>query len=293
MTTATRVPRPTGSGNSQAAPSRDWLSEVSRSIQSRPSTVIFYGPPGIGKTSLAASIPGVAFLVERQEMGIQPLKESGLVPAELPVLPVADNWIDTLEILDSLRTGKHEFKALAIDALGGFERLCHEEVCRRDYENKMNEKGFLSYKAGYETSLADWRLFINALDRLRDERKMSIVLLGHSKVSPFKNPEGPDYDRYSVDIHPKTWGLTHKWADMVLFANFDVAFASGDDTKKKAKARGGKTRSIYTENDAAFDAKNRHNLAPVISMGDSGQEAWGNLVSAIREGRKTTQQQGA
>jgi hypothetical protein len=255
--------------------------------------MIFYGQPGIGKSSFAAAIPGVVFLVERQERGINQLMESGLVAQDLPILPIAEKWTDTMEMLEALRTGEHAYKALAIDAMGGFERLCHEEVCRREYNDQWGEKGFGAYKRGYETSLADWRLFINALDKLRDERKMSVILLGHAKVSPFKNPEGPDYDRYNVDVHDKTWALTHRWANIVLFANFDVAFASDEQNKKKAKARGGKTRSIYTEYDVAFDAKNQHNLPPVIDMGSSGQEAWGNLVAAIREGRKTTQQQGA
>lgn len=227
------------------------------------------------------------FLIEQNEDGINRLKEPGLVPAEVPVLPAVATWLDTLAVLESLRTGEHSFKALAVDALGGFERLCHEEVCRRDFRNDWGEHGFASYQKGYDAALPEWRLLINALDRLRDERKMSVVLLGHAKVAPFKNPEGPDYDRYCVDVHHKTWALTHKWADMVLFANYEVAFAAKDATKDKAKARGGQARIIYTEHHAAFDAKNRANLPPEIEMGSSGAEAWGNLVAAIKTGHKT------
>lgn len=226
------------------------------------------------------------FLVEKQEQGVQQLKEANLIRRDVPVLPPVERWSEVAEALEALRAGEHDFKALAIDAMAGFESLCHADVCQRDYKGEMNERGFLSYSRGYTTSLTDWRLFINGLDRLRDERKMSIIILAHSKVVSFKNPEGPDYDRYCVDVNKETWAVTHKWADMVLFANFDVA-VTGDGEKKKAKARGGKTRSIYTEYDAAFDAKNRHNLPSVIDMGNSGQEAWGNLVAAIKEGRKT------
>lgn len=284
-TAPVRTPRSTGSG-SPTAPARNWLADVSKATKPRPSVIVFYGPPGIGKTSLAASIPGVAFMVERQELGIEQLKSAGLVDQDIPILPAAEKWTDALEMLEALRTGEHSFKALAIDALAGFERLCHEEVCRRDYSGEWGERGFGAYKRGYDVSLADWRSFMNAVDRLREERQMTIMLLGHSKVTNFKNPEGPDYDRYVVDFKfDGTWTLTHKWADMILFANFDVAI-SGDGERKKAKARGGRTRSIYTEYDAAFDAKNRHNLPPVIDMGNSGKEAWDNLVNAIKEGRK-------
>lgn len=247
--------------------------------------MILYGVPGVGKTSLAAQIPGVAFLIDQNEDGINRLKESNIVPADIPVLPPATSWADTLGMLDQLRTGEHNFKALALDALGGFERFCHEEVCRRDFGGEWGNRGFVNYQQGYEVALSDIRLFVNALDRLRDERGMSIVLLGHAKVSPFKNPSGPDYDRYNIDIHQKTWQLLLRWADMVLFANFEVAFAKGDESARKAKARGGQTRILYTEHHAAFDAKNRDNLPPEIEMGASGQEAWANLVEAIKIGR--------
>lgn len=273
--------------NSPTSPAtrRNWLSEVSTSIVKRPSAMILYGVPGIGKTSFAAAMPGVCFMVDAAEQGINTLKEAGVVRADLPVLPPATSWSDTLGMLDALRTEEHTHKILAIDAIGGFERLCHEEVCRRDYSGEWGERGFGSYQRGFDTALADWRMFINALDALRDERSMSIVLLGHAKISPFKNPSGPDFDRYNVDVHHKTWALTHKWADIVLFANYELNFTAKEQNEKKAKAKGGKTRILYTEHEAAFDAKNRANLPPEIEMGSSGKEAWDNFRAAFQQSR--------
>jgi hypothetical protein len=247
--------------------------------------MILYGVPGIGKTSFAAAIPGVAFLTDSTERGIETLKEAGLVPASIPVLPPVSSWPQLLEILDQLRAEPHNYKCLAIDAIGGVERLCHEEVCRRDYGNEWGERGFASYQRGYDTALSDWRLLINALDALRDERSMSIAILGHAKISPFKNPSGPDFDRYNVDVHHKTWALTHKWADLVLFANYELNFAAKEQNDKKAKAKGGKVRILYTEHEAAFDAKNRHSLPAEIEMGNSGSEAWANFVNAMKSGQ--------
>lgn len=249
--------------------------------------MILYGVPGIGKTSFAAAAPGVVFMTEAAERGIGTLKEAGLVPATIPVLPPVGNWPDALGMLDSLRADEHNYKVLAIDALGGFERLCHEEVCRRDFSGDWGDRGFSSYQKGYETALADWRLFINALDALRDERKMSIILLGHAKISPFKNPSGPDFDRWNVDVHHKTWALTHKWADLVLFANYELNFSAKEQNDKKAKAKGGKARILYTEHEAAFDAKNRHSLPGEIEMGNSGSEAWANFINAMKAGQTT------
>jgi hypothetical protein len=283
MTTATSR-RPAGPATSAA--SRQWLAEITKETRTRPTAAIWFGPPGSGKTSLAAQVPGVVFLTDNMEQGIHTLKERGLVSPGIPVLPPAREWGDVMGMLDALATGEHSHKALALDAMGGLERLCHEEVCRRDHAGDWGKKGFVNYQAGYDTALADWRHFINSLERLRDERNMTIILLGHSKVKPFKNPAGPDYDRYIVDVHEKTWAMTCKWAEMVLFINFEVAFAKGDESKAKAKASGGQVRIAYTENNAAYEAKNRHNLPGEIVLGNEGPKAaWEALTKAIKAGK--------
>lgn len=280
MATAERTARSTGSA-SQAWQPKNWSELVKTKVEGRPNAMVLYGVSGIGKTSMVAHCPGVVFMPDPHEDGITTLKSSGLVP-EVPQLPAPTTWDEVLDQLNFLATGNHDFRAVALDALGGFERLCHEHVCRRDFSGDWGDRGFQGYMRGYDVSLADWRQFIAALDRVRNERRMSIILIGHAKVSPFRNPEGPDYDRWNVDVHHKTWGLTHRWADIVLFANFEV-FTNKDGLK--TKARGGQTRMLYCEYHAAYDAKNRHGLPAEIPMGSSGLEAWDNFVQAIKNGK--------
>src|SRR3990167_2930712 len=284
MTTATSR-RPAGPPTATAT--RQWLSEISREVVHRPTTGVAYGPPGVGKTSLFAHTKNVVVMTDAQEQGIHTLKACGVVPQDVPVLPPCREWSDVLGQLDALATGEHSHKMLLLDAMGGFERLCHNEVCQREFRGEWGDRGFGSYQKGFEIALADWRHFLIALDKLRDERGMSVMLLGHSKVKPYKNPSGPDYDRYMVDVHEKTWAMTCRWAELVLFLNFEVSFYKGDETKQKAKASGGQFRIAYTENDAAYEAKNRHNLPPEIPLGNEGPaKAWEALSTALKQGRK-------
>lgn len=269
-----------------AASKRNWLEEISTEIKSKPTAMVIYGPPGIGKTSVGAAAPAPVFLIDTQEDGINTLKASTLVPGDLPVLPAATTWQDVLGQLDALADGDHKFKYLVIDTLGGLERLCHEFVCQRDFNGNWGDKGFGSYAKGYEVSLPEWRILLNKLDRLRTDKGMGIVALAHSLVRPFKNPEGEDYDRFIADMHHKTWSVTHKWADMILFANYYVEVDKGTSGRERAKGKGGQIRFFNTEHHAAFDAKNRHGLPTEISMGDSGKEAWTNLVNEIKSARK-------
>lgn len=247
--------------------------------------MVVYGPPGIGKTSLGCATPAPVFLIDNQEDGIGTLKASRLVAADIPVLPACGSWEDVTDALAALATGDHKFKTLVIDTLGGMERLLHEFVCRTEFKGEWGEKGFSSYARGYEVSLPAWREFLNRLDRLRSDRGMGIVGLVHSHVRPFKNPEGEDFDRYIVDMHPKTWAVTHKFADMILFANYYVQVEEKRGSAR-AKGKGGQMRFFNTEHHAAYDAKNRHALPPEIPMGESGAEAWDNLINAIKDARK-------
>lgn len=229
-------------------------------------------------------MPGRVFLIDDKEDGIRTLQASGLAPVDVPVLPSATTWLDVLSMLEVLATGEHAYKALVIDTLGGLERLCHEYVCQKHFNGDWDDKGFASYQKGFEVSLPYWRELLNALDRLRNERQMGILCLAHSVIRPFKNPVGEDFDRYIPDMHHKTWSLTHKWADMVLFLNYYVE--TTPKREGRVKGRGGQSRIMHTEYTAAFEAKNRHNLPAEIDMGGSGGEAWGNLMAAMVASRK-------
>ncbi len=202
---------------------------------------------------------------------------------ETPHFPECQSWQELLDGIDSLTTSEHSYKTLVIDTANGAERLCHEEVCKRDFGNDWGKHGFVNYQQGYDTALADWRKMLIALDRVREVKRMSIVLLCHTKVKTFKNPVGADYDRYQPDMHDKTWGLSHKWADAVLFLNFET-FVNEKDPKKKGKAQNSQARIMYTERHAAFDAKNRMGLTSEIDMGSSAVEAWGNFKAALVAG---------
>jgi len=274
---------PPSSRGSTLAP-RNWLKEVTTEAKHRPSAIVMYGPAGIGKSTLVGNIkPKPVMLPFQSENTWSLLKESGSVPSDLPILPPVTSWLELLQVLEMLATEKHGYKFLAIDTLSAAERLCHEHVCERDFQGDWGERGFSGYARGPEISLADWREFLNALDRCRDEAGVSIVLVGHSKVAPHRDPRVPAYDRFVCDCHHKTWSLTHRWADSVLFLQYHVEV---DTSETKNRGRGGRERVMYCSNDAAYDAKNRWGLKfDEIDMGSSGAEAWSNLVDAIKHAK--------
>jgi len=232
---------------------------------------------------LGAAFPKPVFAVT--EDGIQTLKAAKLVKSDIPVFPELTHWDDVQDVVRTLTEKDHPYKTLVLDTAGGFERLCHEQVCWEHYKGDWGEKGFQGYQRGFETALASWREFLNSLDRLRDAKNMSVLLLDHSTVAQFKNPADDDYDRFTPCLHRKTWALTSRWTDLILFCNYYVEVEK-ERKGDRPKGKGGKSRMMHTEFDAAFEAKNRHNLPAEIDMGNSGAEAFANLMAAIKEGRK-------
>jgi hypothetical protein len=267
---------------------KNWAGDVKSGGNGLPSRVILHGVEGVGKTSIMAFAPNPLFIMSRGETGLETLIDSGQLP-DIPHLPQMTTWQDMLSAIDWLTTEEHAYKTLVIDVLSGLERLCHEFVCNRDYAGDWGERGFTGYMRGYEVSLPDWREMLAALDRLREKKRMGIVGLCHTKVAPFKNPEGADYDRFSPDMHHKTWAATHAWADMVLFLNHYVEVVTDKGNAKKGKGKGGQQRVLYTERTAAYDAKNRFGLPPEINLGDSGQAAWNDFSTAIKAARAQSQ----
>lgn len=264
--------------------SAGWLTRIQKASATRPNIIVLHGQEGVGKTSFAANAPGVVFGMAPGEAGLLTLIGMNRVD-ETPYLPEWASWGDVMESLDELHRGDHDFRTLAIDTANGVERLCHEHVCATQYGGDWSKKGFLNFQEGFEASVAEWRIFQAKLDAIRRDRGMSVILLVHTKVAAFRNPEGSDFDRYVPDMHAKTWSSLHKFADMILFAKFETAVVE-DGSRKKGV--GGEQRTLHTEKRAAWDAKNRHGLPEDIDMSDQASEAWSNFINALKEakGRK-------
>lgn len=259
----------------------NWSEQITAAGSGKPTRAIFHGVEGVGKTSMPVYSNKPIYMMTRGEQGLLTLIDNKRVP-ETPHFPETMTWDDALGQVEYLIETEHPYKTLVIDTLNGLERLCHEHVCNRDFNADWGKAGFTSYMQGYEVSLSDWRQLLSLFDRLRDTKNMAIICLCHTKVATFKNPEGADYDRYQPDMHAKTWSLTHKWADLVGFLNFETFV----DDKKPRKATSTQNRMLFTERHAAYDAKNRLGLATEIELGGSGQEAWTNFISAVKAGKE-------
>ena len=240
---------PNGNQSRAATPqqgSRMTLAAITRGRIQAPLRVLVYGPEGVGKSTLGADAPSPIFLGA----------EDGTAHLDVARLPQPEMWADVLAAVALLAREPHEFKTLVIDSLDWIEPLVHAFVCA---EAKVKSMEDVSYGKLYIAAVEQWRLLISALDRLRTAKRMHVVMVAHALVKSFKNPEGPDYERYQLKVHEKSAALLKEWVDELLFARFETFSVKG---KNEQKAKGVSTgaRVVQTIRAAAYDAKTRHGL---------------------------------
>ena len=182
-----------------------------------------------------------------------------------------------------LQSQQHPFKTLVVDTANGLERLLHEQICNDSFNNDWGEHGFAGFQRGPTMAIAPLTHFLTSLDALRD-KGMSVILLAHAVVSTFKNPEGPDFDRFTPAVHKTTWSELHRWADCILFGHRQAPMVTtvGKKAVKGKLTSTDQPRVLITERRPSADAKNRHGLPPQILCGDSPQTAWLNFTAALQ-----------
>lgn len=241
---------------------RAMLASVTRGRIVKPYRIVVYGPEGVGKSTFAAAAPNPVFLGA----------EDGTSELDVTRLPQPRDWSDANAAVDELRHEPHNFGTLAVDTLDWMEPLCWQEVC--DEAKKPNIEA-LGYGKGYLAALDKWREFLGKLTDLRDARSMYIVLLAHSQIRTFRNPEDEDFDRFEMKLHGKSAGLIREWCDALLFANYEtLAYKSGDRVRGVSSG----ARFIHTERRPAFDAKNRQGLPSQLPL------SWDDFIAAAKIG---------
>lgn len=243
--------------------------------------LIVYATEGFGKTTMAAYAKNSAIMMADGESGYTTLYNAGRVP-ERPQITMR-SWGAVLDHVELLIEDPQGMELLAFDAAGGYERLCHRHVCDTHFKGDWGEKGFMSYMRGYDIAIPEWLKLLSALERLRfGQSAVDVLFLGHARVQPFKNPMGADFDRYACECHHKTWGVTHKWADAVLFGTFASVVDKNKPSDKRGKGIGGTQRVIFTERRDAFDAKNRFGLPAEIDIPNDRTKAWSTLADLLK-----------
>lgn len=237
--------------------------------EKQPHFVILNGVDGVGKTTWVRNAPG-SYIVG-PENGVKHGPRAS-----------ANSWEQLCAILDALATEQHPYTLLGIDSGDWIEALLWKDICEKaDVANIEAYEG--GWGKGYVEAVRRIREeLLPRLERLRSERKMHVVIITHSFIKTFTDPQlNQSYDRYILKLNEKAAAVLREAATAVLFVNFKTN-AVTDKGKNKARAFGDGRRVMYTERRPAFDAKNRDNLPFEIEFGPS--DGWKQFYSACEAG---------
>ena len=230
------------------------LSTITKGKENRPPRLFVYGQEGVGKSLFSASAPNPIFVQT----------EDGLGEIDTAKFPLAKNLADVTSAMAALRDEPHDFQTVVLDSADWLERLIWDKVCQ-DFGVRSIEKADGGYGKGYVHALTYWRQIVGLLDDLRSRRGMIVIVIAHSKVERFEDPENAAYDRYTPRLHKAACSLVCEWVDAVLFATRRMRVDSTTGKAAPVGADGGE-RILRTNGSPACIAKNRYGLPTELAL---------------------------
>jgi hypothetical protein len=246
------------------------LESIQTGRSNKPPRILLHGSEGTGKSTLGSQAPSPIFIQT----------EDGLDQIACDRFPLAKSYDDIYAALKDLRDEPHDYETVVVDSLDWLERLIFDRLCDQHGVSSI-EKVDGGYGKGYTHALTIWREFISQLDSLRNDRGMVVILIAHSKIERFEDPESSPYDRYSPRLHKNASALVCEWCDAVLFATRKLRVQSEDAgfNRKRSIARpigkDGGDRILRCVGGPSCVAKNRYGIVEEIPL------SWSAFMSAL------------
>lgn len=248
--------------------------QVIRGRVCRPRKVVLHGVAGIGKSTWAAGAPAPLFVQT----------EEGSEDIGVDRLPMRRTLNELQQDLRSVLLDDHNYRTLVIDTGDGVETLIHTSVVTSAGSESI---AGIAYGRGYDAAVLDLRKILFVLDKIRDVRGMTVIVLCHTRISRFEDPSNDAYDRYSLQMHHKAASEVMGWADEVLFANYKTFVRKTEQGfRERNVAVGTGERFIFTREMPAYYAKNRLGLPVELPMPGPGESpsGWEVFAQYIRAG---------
>ena len=208
--------------------------------------LVLYGSEGIGKSTFASKFPDPLFIDV----------EGGTKQLDVARFPQPETWLQLLAMIDAVIEEPDICRTLVIDTVDRAEALLSAQLLAEAGVESIEKYGG-GYGKGY-TAIQERmnKDLLNRLDRLI-AKGVNVVLLAHAAMRKLESPEDPPYDRWELKVSKKVAPLLKEWADILLFANYEVMIV---EENGRAKAKGRAKRKMHANHKPTYDAKNRYGL---------------------------------
>ena len=169
-------------------------------------TILIYGPPKIGKSTLASQFDSPLFLAA----------EAGLNSLEVYQVPIM-TWEDFLNTCKEITTGKHEFKTIVIDTVDNLFKACSEYI--RKKANIQHESD-LEWGKGWGLVKDEFTRALTKLSLL----PYGLVMVSHSDFIEIKTRTAT-ITKAVPTLQKSAREVVLKMCDIILFAESTVTDA--------------------------------------------------------------------
>jgi Cdc6-like AAA superfamily ATPase len=230
------------------------LANLKKVRSTLPPRTLIYGPPGLGKTTLASEFPAPAFIQ---------VEDGTPAHLELDSFGLLTSYEDVISAIGSLYAEEHSFQTVALDSVDKLEPLVWQAVCEANKWESIESPG---YGKGYLAADTFWRDLLGGLNALRTERGMTVILIGHSEVGRFDDPRTASYSRFDIRLHKRALALVEDEMDLMIFLNQEATVKEEKlgFNKTRQHAEGGIQRWMYLEGRPSLNAKNRYGMPPKL-----------------------------
>ena len=177
-----------------------------KAVSQNPSTLLMYGPPKIGKTTMLSRLDKCLIIDT----------ESGSNMVEGHILN-ANNRKELIEILKQAREG-HEFKYIAIDTIDKVVQWAEAAVCE---ENSVQALADLPFGKGWGLARDKVMNTIHAFKDVCDH----LIIVGHRKTAKAV-VEG------QATVEPESLDITGRLKNMIMSDSDAIGYVFRDENEK-------------------------------------------------------------
>ena len=196
----------------------------------RDQIMLFYGPPGVGKTTFVNELADRVFFFST-DRGTRDMKA---------LARECSNWEDMLATLKKMESpNAPKYDIVAIDHVDDWANFAEDYVCKQMGIDSLGDAG---YAKGWRAFKKELFLFLGRLRAL----KMGIVFIAHETIKTVKT-RAIETDRTMPDMGKSAWKVIVPLVSIVGFCGFQRIKQKNGDVVEKRVLITDPTEAIYAK----------------------------------------------